>query len=366
MVLKEVPLLKKRIDLIDDFRAMAMMYVIFIHCLFWFGYGNEVNRSFFLIEMPLFFAITGMAHVFAKMDNYPKYIQSRLERILIPYWSYALIVILLNFNHFLRQNALNQDFLKLAFSWINPFGNHISAMPYLSWAIWFVPVYLIIMLLIPFLKKAFDKSRSIYKFLPIVTLVGINFYFSFFSKRIHDPWQSVFFYCIWIYLGFWFMDKIYNHPFPKNFKPCIAISAISLIILATLLWKGPELGIHPTINMQRNKFPPNFFFLFYTLIFIPFFALFSSQIHGTLIALKKCKILNWFFSQYQNNCYSIFLTHPIAFLLVSKVLKFCAVPPPILRSMKWTIPLVWITVIFISAILGHFFSVIEHKRIFRI
>lgn len=343
-----------------------MMYVIFIHCLFWFGYGKEVNRSFFLIEMPLFFAITGMAHVFAKMDNYPQYILSRLERILIPYFAYAAIVILLNFNHFLRRNALNQDFFQLALSWINPFGNHISAIPYLPWAIWFVPVYLIIMLLIPVLKNAFMRSHSIYRILPILFLIGINFYFSFISKRIHDPWQSVFFYSIWIYLGFWFIEAIYNHPFRKNLFPCIAISAISLIIFIILLWKGPALGYHLTINMQRNKFPPNLLFLFYSLILTPFIALFSNQIHSILISLKKFKIWKWIFSQYQNNCYSIFLVHPIAFLIVSKMLKICTVPPPTLHTMRWTIPFIWISVIVIAAVLGHFFSIIERKRIFKI
>ncbi|WP_270380969.1 acyltransferase family protein [Mitsuokella multacida] len=86
-----------RVQLIDDLRGLAMMYVILIHVLFWLApFGNSIFPGFLLIEMPLFFMVTGMANYFAHTDDLRRYYVSRLQRLLVPYWCYALLAALLS------------------------------------------------------------------------------------------------------------------------------------------------------------------------------------------------------------------------------------------------------------------------------
>ena len=58
---KQTLLLAQRDENIDILRGFTMMYVVFVHCLYWAGLFNgtfsSVFKSLFLIEMPLFFFI---------------------------------------------------------------------------------------------------------------------------------------------------------------------------------------------------------------------------------------------------------------------------------------------------------------------
>lgn len=110
-----------RVDLIDNFRAMAMMYVIFIHVLFWMKMvplKGIVSNSVFLIEMPLFFIVTGMAHNFANTDDLKKYYISRLKRLLIPFWIFAFICACISIIFATKDISVGKVF----WEWLNPFG----------------------------------------------------------------------------------------------------------------------------------------------------------------------------------------------------------------------------------------------------
>ena len=85
---------------LDTFRGFAMMYVIFIHCLYWlylFHNANSITyiKSFFLIEMPLLFFITGASNSMGRKKSLLTFYISRFQRILIPYWIYCIICTIL-------------------------------------------------------------------------------------------------------------------------------------------------------------------------------------------------------------------------------------------------------------------------------
>ena len=262
----------KRIELIDNFRAMAMIYVLFIHTLFWTFLFFEDIKSLFLVEMPLFFTITGMSHYFARTDDLQRFYVSRLRRILLPYWICALLFILLNILsikfHILPLLDSNKvKITDLIISWLNPFSEHINEVPYLNLATWFIPVYLCVCLIIPMLKSAFIKLNGKLKLIPALILILLNVLFSTIIN-VPNIVQSTLFYAVFVYFGFYVVSS-------KNNLFCLTVSAIS----AVLLYLAHSSF---TFDMQVNKFPPNMIFLTYNAFWIPIIFIFAKQIDNLL------------------------------------------------------------------------------------
>lgn len=217
---------KIRIELIDNFRGLAMMYVIFIHTLYWMNFFTE-ERSFFLIEMPFFFTITGMALYFSNMDNGVRFYTARIKRILLPYLICATFYAGLNLCVAYCKGK-KYDLLNYLVGWWNPFGGHESVVPFLTWALWFVPIYLLIVVMAPGLRKCFQI-----KYLSLVTpwllLIG-NIFFTL-SNPSYDRWQTTLFYAFWVYLGFVYIKYMHTWSFRKKAPICVCCSLVALGML---------------------------------------------------------------------------------------------------------------------------------------
>jgi surface polysaccharide O-acyltransferase-like enzyme len=163
----------KRDETIDVFRGFAMLWVVVIHNIYHLGYFDratgDILRSYVLFEMPLFFFITGASNSYSKNNGTIKFYISRLQRILIPYWIYGLICFIVNFVHSWHKESASFT-LTQAIKWIIPWDKQPSALPYLAWSLWFLPVYLGVIILFPLLRKLKESKFKLFSILPFVAL----------------------------------------------------------------------------------------------------------------------------------------------------------------------------------------------------
>jgi len=232
-----------------------MMWVVFIHCVYWPGLFNwnysSVIKSLLLIEMPLFLFIAGASNFLSKKRTAPVFYAARFQRILLPYWIYCAICILLNV---VAGKFLSTDYPKWFSVNIPLVFSPVSNLPYLTGALWFVPIYLYIIVLFPVLRWFYEKyGNTNKKWIPLVifTVLLSNNGWEFLSET-----KMVLYYSFWTYLGLFFpeIDKI---SFRRKARPVTVL----VIVCALLTLK---------IVMQNNKFPPQ-----YSLFILYFWRSFS-------------------------------------------------------------------------------------------
>lgn len=189
---------------IDNLRGFAMFWVIVVHVLYWGNFFTNENfnviKSFSLFEMPLFFFVTGACNNFSRSDNYINFVAKRFLRILIPYWGFAVIcavISIIKFHFESKMNFITE--IKVLISWLVPVDRQITDVPYFNFAVWFVPVYLCIVLIIPLLKKLkAHNSRAGFALLFSILLI---------TCLLHMGWiQNVAFYSFWTYTGLFYGD----------------------------------------------------------------------------------------------------------------------------------------------------------------
>ena len=351
-----------RIELIDNFRALAMLYVLFCHCLYWADLFFADIKSLFLIAISSFFTISGMSCYFARTGNLKRFYISRLRRILIPYWICAAIFIVINLLTFhfkllplMRSEPAN--IIDIILSWLNPFATQINFTPYLDLAVWFIPVYLGVCLVMPLLKYLFVNLNGPLKILPPIVLIAINISASTVVKLPNEI-QSPLYYAIWLYFGLWYISELHDKSVRQKLLPCLSISIPSAIILTYLYVQQIF-----TLDMQVNKFPPNVMFLLYNAFWIPIIYIFSQQINNFLIFTCKFKLWAWIFQQFKDNCYTIFLYQPISFIAAYIILRNWLVLEQFFILHEFIGIIIYlITAIIISAILGKFFGRFENLK----
>lgn len=148
---------------LDMYRGLSMIYVVcFIHVIYWLKIGSEPLLSLMLFEMPIIFFISGASLSFNKKPrSFRKTLWSRIRRVVIPYYIYAVVMVLIVallsvIWHYWLPNiigvfgekvATKYMFDITAYSWgdvwsILSFGN-IPQSPCV-WHLWFILPYLIL------------------------------------------------------------------------------------------------------------------------------------------------------------------------------------------------------------------------------
>jgi len=353
---------KKRDTTIDIFRGIAMIWVLIIHSLFWTGVfktGVEYTvKSFLLIEMPLFFFLAGASNYMSKRKSILNFYFTRLQRIIIPYWIYAVIcIVLTSIIAILQHSKINN---LLIMKWLIPFGAQETSLQFLTWALWFIPVYLLIIITFPFLRMYLDKQRKkILKILPLlifaICLVLMDFY-KISGTTFFYYTRMLIFYCFWIYLGMFYnilKDNIHINKL-KNIILFIICVVTSVLLVLTPYY---------SLDMQINKFPPNFLFLLYTLGALSLMYYFSNHIVILVKFLCKNIVIDWIFKQYINSGYTIYLFHPFAMLLINRSMGFFKVGSFMANHNYITFFVYIILVIPLGAVLGKLFSWTEKIKI---
>lgn len=230
----------------------------------------------------------------------------------------------------------------------------VSNLPYIGGALWFVPVYLYVILAFPFLRWYYERHENDNKkYVPLVLFAIL---------LCNNGWEALYeakmviFYGFWAYMGF-FYKKMHLHETLKN-----KIKIIPLIVFCALsvLWFIQKQG---HANMQTNKFPPNIVFLIYTIGALLALYLFSKYIISAIIILRRNKIIDWIYKQYIQNCYTVFLYHPLSFLSIYVALKFSGLQEHLFKN-EWLCFFVYMVVtIPMNAVIGKLFSWGEKIRI---
>lgn len=347
---------------LDLIRMFAMLWVILVHCIFWMGLWDSGTaltlRSFILFEMPLFFFVTG-AVLYKSKTNFKKFYLRRFQRILIPYWVYAILCVLLNIILVVFLQGDYLDVGALIFSWILPIDQYISYVPYLTGALWFIPIYLLVILFFPLLKYMRGKIESTFprngwvSWLPLIVPVLIIMLLDVTNANFAgiSYFRETVFYLFWVYLGT-FYDSI------KDLSRRRVVFALIIVAMSALLiCLFGQLGLY-SYYMQNNKFPPNIMFVLFSICaMVMLYLLKDILLKGFKILLQTpLKIV---LNEFKNHCYSVYLYQTFAFcalylIMHIFILPICNITSPYLLLIVYlviTIPL--------CAFFGKVFGIIE-------
>lgn len=281
---------------LDYYRGIIMIYIVgVIHVLYWSGLGTFKYKSLFLVEMIYIFFITGASYSFSPMKSYKEYLLRRVERCMIPFFIYNLIVLILNIqfsNYQININTVWHLFdPRMIYNKLN----------FLNWHIWFLPIYLLLIPTIPILYNFYIKTKG-YQ-IPIIFAV---FIFLIDMNKVDFKGiyyiRNIVFYSIFIYFGFFYKDYNFNKNKTKH---------IILIILCTLILF--LLRNFYSFNMQINKFPPNFIFLVYTFLIFNISLFFRNIL---IEVVENLKILKKSIEYYAKHNYTLYLYHPFIYLIL--------------------------------------------------
>ncbi|MDR2512887.1 MAG: acyltransferase [Puniceicoccales bacterium] len=350
---------------IATLRAFAMMHVLVVHSLFWPVHPElysdaSIFRALFLFEMPLFFFLTGACNKSGKRGILNFYF-SRFQRIVPAYLVYCLLGAALTFA---TGKGLRQGFSDIfyLFSVFPPPGAPVTHLPYLTRALWFVPVYLSIVLILPLLQRIHHSCRQPYACIPFVGCALILFALVFFSfpgnPRTGNILSYVIFYSFWAYLGFYY-DRLDLRAAVKT-----KIKVIPLIIVCFSITGVFVYGNKNFSDMQANKFPPNFVFLAYSLGVMGLLYLFYSTLHRFLAFCRCLPAFAWIFTQYSTHTYTIFLYHPLCFLAIKFLSEWLALWDKLCAHPFLCISVHAVLAIPLGAILGRFLSWPERIKFF--
>jgi|GEM_PF-1187222 len=285
---------------LDEYRALALVWVMLIHCLYWFGLVGQrwdVPKSLLLFEMPVLFFVAGASNGLGRPKPAWSFYASRLTRILIPFWVYAAAA--LAFEAWKARAGVRP----FDVHWVVPTETPKSPVAPIAWHLWFVPVYLSVMGLFPWLRAAFDRLSSWRRAVPLAVLAVGVVAFDDFNVRLEFP-RFLVFYSFWAYLGLYY-PSWKARPWPR--AAVLATSACAYVVL----WRLLAHGVYQP-DFQWNKFPTNVSFF---LLCVGHFGLLTLAAPA-LRAFARRPAVRPLIAPYQRYGYTIYLFHPIGFALV--------------------------------------------------
>lgn len=324
---------KHRDKTLDYLRGLAIIQVVFVHILYWLGIFSvgffAIAKSFLLFEMPIFFFVTGAVNGLGKPQKYKTFCLKRIKGLLIPYYIYSVVCILISIVYYLVHNELSIKLIvKLLLSWIVPLDHQIMPLPYFTWAIWFIPVYIISIILFPVIKTAVLKFGGGIIITLIIVFACIEIVCRLINKSTNFEGYSTYLYTVLdiiqktsFYLIFMGLGVLY--PRIKNRSRKSMIIATTMLLVSIILLLSCKIIFGNTLNMQSNKFPPNHMFLFYSFIVLSLLYIVKPLINRVYLwMIRFIPILDkWILIFSQNSIY-IFLYQTFSFWIISIVLKY--------------------------------------------
>ena len=338
----------KRDRTIDIIRVFGLIWVMLIHSIFWMNYNffgtfYQILMTLLLIEMPIMFFAAGASNYKSRSTSVLGFYKKRLQRIILPYVGYLFFcVIIVMIISYIKRDGLGIEAFRLN-AWYNFFslGIPLKNSSYVMYALWFVPVYLAVMLAVPWLRQMHVSSSKLsnnYRYTILGLLIMVFLAFSYLKL---DFLTNVSFYLIWTYIGF-FYDKI-NFESVNGKKKHLLIGGG--IVIAMLISNRVNLSI---LNMQLNKFPPNYLFMIYSIAVMNIlYYLAPFMISRAKQLLSKSIFWQKMLEVYNTKGYTIYLYHPLSFILVDAFLY--TIDPniylrkyPLLRSLIYFVAVILI------------------------
>lgn len=234
------------LNYIHNFRAVAMIFIVFTHTMSAFNWSAQEDlliRSIFANTTVLFVFISGflMQHLFFKFE-YKKYYLKKFKYVVIPYLIISIPAIII-FTFLLERESnyifegFYQEPIFIQINWFYLTGYHLAPF-------WFMPMILLFLLMAPFFKLV-DKHYITYITLPILLIISYNY------GRGGMPYQN-FLHFLSIFMTGMFFSKyknIFNVFLQKNF-----LIIIFFIIISALIVYENNLGRDLKINFIQKMF----------------------------------------------------------------------------------------------------------------
>jgi peptidoglycan/LPS O-acetylase OafA/YrhL len=345
----ESPIVKpaQRVVGLDVARGALMAYIIIvIHGVFWLGLLPQPGSTVLLFEMPPIFIITGAAFFLAerakpsftgnRVSGYLMFLLRRGIRIMAPYWAYALVCAAL-----MLTIGGKHDVLGVLAAWLNPYmrGGGFTTLT-LSWHLWFVPPFLAVTALMPFLTAIRVPRLPLWVW--AIIAAAITFVADIIDSTAGGEGQTIVFYALWAAFGF----ALAAAPERYKARDFVLIFVLALIALAA----GAAWLPGATLNMQANKFPPNLMFFAFSCAWVSMLLLLVSAIKDTQIdALARSPLLKPFISA----GYSVYMWQGIGY----------AAAILIGRALHWPNLAIWPIAIAFTVAIGLLASPFERIRL---
>lgn len=303
----------KRDVQLDIYRGMSMIYVVcFIHVLFWFHIGKEPYISIALFEMPVIFFISGASFSLSNRNwNLMETFVNRFKRVILPYYIYALVVLLIiSFFTLLRsglfvchENIVKLDYIdKYSFDIASYTMNdildvlicvNIPQSPF-STHLWFILPYMIISCTF-FFQSFFIKKTNRWYYAIFCFILGVVTQLLTNNIIIRE----IVFYNIFFICGYLFYKQL-------GTKIIILTGLSSLLFIVVYIASGGYI-----VPMQTHKFPPDILFVCYGLLFVCFISL--------ILGCVKLPNLK-FFQIWNSRGYTIYLYQNLIYFIVNESL----------------------------------------------
>lgn len=340
-----------RNEKLDVFRGMVILYIVgVIHMLYWSGFITYKYKSLFLIEMPIIFYIMGATFILKPQKFTILYFIKRFLRCMIPFYFYAAFVLAINVkNNYLIVESLN--FFKI----FDPLLRY-NQISFLNYHLWFIPIYIIFIPIIPIYYKYYKKNEentfSLYKIiLGFCILLLILDVFQRYGLKIKGNYyiRNIIFYSIYVFLGFSSSKKLLK--FSKKIHLLFSLLGIIIILCLKNFY---------SLDMQINKFPPNFIFLVYTLIIFNFLAMFNNILLNIYTSVYVIRKVVYFYAVHN---FILYLWHPIVYLFVFYMIKKFNIKVESSAS----ISIIGLIIVFLNMINGYLFNWTEcvYKKILK-
>lgn len=307
--------MRERDEDLDIIRAVGMLWVSFVHCIYWTNVFTETMSmkmlSWLLIEMPIIFFVMGASNRDSDTSVYSRFVLKRLKRVYLPYIFYAFICWIFTLEAY-GSNGTSRLLNLLIMSSFD-----IGIPEFANSMLWFLPCYCFLIAIYPLLKK---YNQYVKENIPRYVIFYVLIYIGIFYNTGRESfWNYVFVYVFWVYTGIFYTHIIKNNSIYKRLI-CIAVSVVCFISVYFIRSKM-NLGL----DMQINKFPPNIMFQQYTLAVLSLLAAFADYILKIIKYLKnKFIIMNRLFDTYAKYSYSIFIMQAISLFVVKSLISFFA------------------------------------------
>lgn len=300
-------MIKQRDLFLDRLRTLAIVWVLLVHVLYWLNFLQwgmvATVKSWLLLEMPLFFFITGAGLSLSEPKPWGRFVLRSYRRMLIPYWCYALLCIGITAIH---DGAVNRVLLRY---WLIPDNPQPASVEFLSDALWYVPIYLLCALLIPLLRRWVKRPLPVLVLMVTMLLAGER------QGWYYVPNVAV--YSLWIYAGLHYPQLKARYIDRRGKRWELLLTAA---VGATLVWVLCQCG-GGSPDIQTHKFPPDGVFLAYSLCAMSLFALAAPGLVWVTDWLGRVKILDWAMDRLGRYSLTVFLYQSLAFLLLREIVN---------------------------------------------
>lgn len=188
--------MRERDEDLDIIRALGMLWVSFVHCIYWTDVFTESMTmkmvSWLLIEMPIIFFVMGASNRDSDTSVYSRFVLKRLKRVYLPYIFYAFICWIFTLEAY-GSNGTSRLLNLLIMSSFD-----IGIPEFANSMLWFLPCYCFLIAIYPLLKKYNQYIKgNIFGYVLFYVLIYIWEYFII-PARIHFGiiFLYIFFVCI--------------------------------------------------------------------------------------------------------------------------------------------------------------------------